>query len=82
MKKNIHPEYRPVIFKDAGTGKTYKIASTIQTQQTVVWEDGNVYPLVMVEVSADSHPFYTGKQRTAQLEGQINKFNRKYGLSE
>lgn len=77
MKQNIHPPYRVVIFQDAMTGKQFRLGSTIQTERTTVYQDQD-YPLVMIETSSDSHPFYTGKQKFTQQEGRIAQFNRRY----
>lgn len=79
MRQAIHPEARLVIFEDAQTKAQYLIESTITTDKMSVFtEDGIEYPFVSVDVSADSHPFYTGTQTYAQATGQIEKFNRKY----
>lgn len=79
MKKGIHPEYRKVVFMDVTSEYKFLSGSTKPTNDTIVWEDGNEYPLIKVEVSSDTHPFYTGKQRFAAAQGRIEKFNRKYG---
>ncbi len=79
MKEGIHPEYRPVVFKDISTDFAFLTRSTINTQDTIEWEDGNTYPLVKVEISSDSHPFYTGKQKLVDTAGRVDKFYRRYG---
>lgn len=79
MKKNTHPNYREVVYMDTSSGQKFLIRSTAQTDETIVWEDGNEYPLVKVEISSASHPFYTGKERALGTQGQIDKFYRKYG---
>lgn len=79
MKKNIHPESRLVIFRDTSCNQDFRILSTCQTEQTVVWEDGETYPLVNVDVSSASHPMYTGKQREVASEGRIARFNKRFG---
>ncbi|GAY13666.1 type B 50S ribosomal protein L31 [Mycobacterium sp. shizuoka-1] len=82
MKPGIHPEYRPVVFQDATTGATFLTRSTITTSRTIDLEtaDGHAtYPLVMVEVSSDSHPFWTGARRIMDTAGQVEKFRRRYG---
>lgn len=79
MKPGIHPDYRPVVFRDATTGTQFLTRSTATAETTVEWEDGNVYPLIVVEVSSDSHPFWTGNQRLMDTAGRVEKFNRKYG---
>ena len=63
MKKDIHPDYRPVVFQDAGTGFQFLTRSTVNSDRTVAWEDGNEYPLIVVDVTSESHPFWTGAQR-------------------
>ncbi|CAH2762929.1 type B 50S ribosomal protein L31 [Erysipelothrix amsterdamensis] len=78
MKKGIHPEYRNVVFMDINTQAQFIIGSTIKTDKTITLEDGTVMPLVNLDSSSTSHPFYTGKQREARVEGQIAKFNRKF----
>ncbi|MEM7511708.1 MAG: type B 50S ribosomal protein L31 [Bacteroidota bacterium] len=79
MKKDIHPAYREVIFKDISTDYAFKTRSTIQTKDTVTWEDGNEYPLVKLEISSDSHPFFTGKQKLVDTAGRVDKFYSRYG---
>jgi large subunit ribosomal protein L31 len=78
MKKDIHPEYREVVFLDTSSDYKFMTRSTIQTSDTIKWEDGNEYPLVKVEVSSASHPFYTGKKLFVDTAGRVEKFNRKY----
>lgn len=82
MRPNIHPAYHPVVFQDANTGKAFLTRSTITSSRTIEWEtpDGvQTLPLVIVEVSADSHPFWTGKRRMLDTAGQVEKFRRRYG---
>ena len=78
MKKGIHPQYRSVIFKDVSTDFAILTRSTVQTSDTIKWEDGKEYPLFKVDVSSSSHPFYTGKQRIVDSEGRVEKFKNKY----
>jgi len=78
MKKDIHPEYREVVFRDISVNKSFLTRSTIKTDKTIVWEDGNTYPLVEIEVSNMSHPFYTGQQRLVDVAGRVEKFNRRF----
>ena len=80
MKQGIHPEYRPVVFMDTTTGFKFLSGSTKTSSETVVWEDGNEYPLLRVEITSDSHPFYTGRQKFTQADGRVDRFNKKYGL--
>lgn len=79
MKEGIHPEYRPVVFHDTSVDKYFVIGSTLQTSRTITWEDGKEYPYMTLDVSSESHPFYTGKQRVANTEGRIANFNRRFG---
>ncbi|BDD11002.1 50S ribosomal protein L31 type B [Fulvitalea axinellae] len=79
MKKDIHPEYRPVVFHDLSNDDKFITQSTVVTKDTIEWEDGNTYPVVKVEVSSTSHPFYTGKQGAIRTTGRVERFNKKYG---
>ncbi len=80
MKKGIHPEeYRLVVFKDFSCDYSFLTRSTAQTRDTIVWEDGNEYPLVKLEISSESHPFYTGKMKFVDTAGRIDKFKKKFG---
>jgi large subunit ribosomal protein L31 len=79
MKEGIHPQYREVIFKDVSTDFAFKTRSTINTKDTIVWEDGVEYPVVKLEISSDSHPFYTGKQKMIDTAGRVDKFYTRYG---
>ncbi len=81
MKQNIHPEYRPVVFRDRGADYAFLSRSTATSRESVVWEDGNTYPVVDVEISAASHPFYTGKAKILDSAGQVEKFRRRYQKS-
>ena len=78
MKADIHPEYREVVFQDVSSDFSFKTRSTIQTRDTVKWEDGNEYPLYKVEISSASHPFYTGKMKFVDTAGRVEKFQKKY----
>ena len=78
MKKNIHPQYRPVVFKDFSCDFAILSRSTIRTTETIDWEDGKKYPLIRLEISSGSHPFFTGKQKLLDSAGRVEKFNRKY----
>jgi large subunit ribosomal protein L31 len=79
MKQGIHPEsYRPVVFKDMSNGHQFISRSTAPSNEKVTWEDGNEYPLVKLEISNTSHPFYTGKNVLVDTAGRIDKFNRRY----
>ncbi|MGP1447356.1 MAG: type B 50S ribosomal protein L31 [Candidatus Limimorpha sp.] len=79
MKKDIHPKnYRLVVFKDISNDYTFISRSTINSKETIVWEDGKEYPLVKLEISSASHPFYTGKMKLVDSAGRVDKFNNKY----
>lgn len=80
MKKDIHPQgYRYVVFKDMSNGITFMSRSTANTRETVKWEDGNEYPLVKLEISNTSHPFFTGQKMLVDTAGRIDKFKKRYG---
>jgi len=80
MKKDIHPEnYRAVVFRDISCDYEFLGKSTMESKETVKWEDGNEYPLVKLEISSESHPFFTGKMKFVDTAGRIEKFNKKYG---
>ena len=81
MKQNIHSEYRPVVFMDTTTGYKFLSGSTKASNETVEFE-GATYPLVRVEISSDSHPFYTGRQKFTQADGRVDRFNKKYGFTK
>ena len=83
MKKGIHPSnYRPVVFRDISVDHSFLTRSTVQTSDTIEWEDGNTYPLVKLEISDKSHPFFTGKQMMLDSTGRVERFNKKYGLKK
>jgi len=82
MKKDIHPNYRPVVFKDISTDFSFLTKSSVNTKDKIVWEDGKEYPLVKLEISSASHPFYTGKEKLLDTAGRVDKFFRRYGKSE
>lgn len=79
MKEKIHPKLNDVVFKDMSCDFAFLGKSTLSPKETIKWEDGKEYPLVKVEISAASHPFFTGKQRVMDTEGRIDRFNKKYG---
>lgn len=79
MKEGIHPEYRPVVFQDTSSGTSFVTRSTIETNETIVWEDGNEYPLAKVELSSASHPFYTGQMQIVDTAGRVERFEKRYG---
>lgn len=78
MKKDIHPAYRKVVFLDTSSDTKFMTRSTISTSETTQWEDGQEYPLVKVEISSASHPFYTGKKIFVDTAGRVEKFKQKY----
>jgi large subunit ribosomal protein L31 len=78
MRKDIHPkDYRLVVFKDISNDFSFITRSTVNTKETVKWEDGNEYPLVKLEISNTSHPFYTGKIKLVDTTGRVDKFRQK-----
>jgi len=79
MKAGIHPEYREVVFQDVSSDFAILTRSTIKSKETIKWEDGNEYPLVKVEVSSASHPFYTGKHKVLDSGGRVDRFKKRYG---
>lgn len=79
MKKDTHPKnYRYVVFKDFSCDEAFLTKSTVPTRETIEWEDGKEYPLVKLEISNKSHPFYTGKMKYVDSAGRIDKFNKKF----
>ena len=78
MKAGIHPEYRDVVFQDVTSDFKILTRSTLSSKETVKWEDGNEYPLVKVEVSSSSHPFYTGQNQLIDTSGRVDKFRKRY----
>ncbi len=78
MKKEIHPEYKPVVFQDLQSEFAFLTKSTMGSEETIKWEDGNEYPLIKVEVTSASHPFYTGKKIFLDTAGRVEKFNNRY----
>ena len=83
MKQGIHPEaYRFVVFKDMSNNTSFLGKSTANTKETIQWEDGNEYPVIKVEISNTSHPFYTGKNMLVDTAGRIDKFNKRYAKAK
>ncbi|MET0300600.1 MAG: type B 50S ribosomal protein L31 [Flavitalea sp.] len=79
MKKGLHPDkYRFVIFKDMSNGVSFLSRSAAQSKETAKWEDGNEYPLIKLEISSASHPFYTGQNVLVDTAGRIDKFKKRY----
>ncbi|WP_129664108.1 type B 50S ribosomal protein L31 [Phytoactinopolyspora endophytica] len=79
MKKGIHPDYHPVVFRDSGADTAFLTRSTATSDKTITWEDGQTYPVVDVEISSASHPFYTGRAKILDTAGQVEKFRRRFG---
>lgn len=78
MKEGVHPEYRQVVFQDTSSGFKFITRSTMTSSETITWEDGNTYPVIKVEVTSASHPFFTGKKMLVDTAGRVEKFNKKY----
>ncbi|MBT8068900.1 MAG: type B 50S ribosomal protein L31 [Xanthomonadales bacterium] len=78
MKADTHPDYREVVFQDLASDFAFLTRSTIRSKETIKWEDGNEYPLIKVEVSSASHPFYTGKHKLMDTGGRVDRFKRRY----
>ncbi|MEZ0070374.1 large subunit ribosomal protein L31 [Streptacidiphilus sp. MAP12-20] len=79
MKPGIHPTYRPVVFRDKVGDTAFLTRSTATSDKTVEWEDGNTYPVIDVEISSASHPFYTGNARVMDTAGRVERFRQRYG---
>jgi large subunit ribosomal protein L31 len=79
MKPGIHPNYRYVVFQDTSSGDTILTRSTIETEETTTWTDGNEYPLAKVEISAFTHPFFTGQMKIVDTAGRVERFEKRYG---
>ena len=82
MKKEIHPEYREVLFHDTSVDEYFLIPSTLSTDQTREWEDGNTYPYCPLDVSSASHPFYTGKQKIIDTGGRVERFKKRFSKNK
>ncbi len=80
MKSDIHPEYKEVVFSDSSANFKFLTRSTISSSQTIKWEDGKTYPLVKLDISSASHPFYTGKHKLVDTAGRVDKFKKKYKM--
>ena len=79
MRPGIHPDYHPIVFRDKSADFAFLTRSTMTSDQTIEWEDGNIYPVVDVDVSGASHPFWTGRGRILDTAGRVEKFERRYG---
>ncbi|WP_432150271.1 type B 50S ribosomal protein L31 [Streptomyces sp. bgisy029] len=82
MKPRIHPVSRPVVFRDRAADVAFLTRSTADSGERVAWEDGNTYPVIEVETSSASHPFYTGGRQVLDTEGRVERFRRRYGTGE
>ncbi len=83
MKSNLHPtDYRPVVFSDETAGFAFLTQSTAQTNETIVWEDGQTYPLVKLHISSASHPFFTGEEKIIDTEGRVDRFKNRAAVAE
>ena len=78
MKADIHPQYKDVVFQDVTSNFAFLTRSTLSSKETIKWEDGQEYPLLKVEISSASHPFYTGKQKIVDTGGRVDRFRKKY----
>ena len=82
MKKDIHPEnYRYVVFQDSSCDYSFLTRSTVETKETIKWKDGKEYPLYKLEISNQSHPFFTGQQNLVDSAGRIEKYMKKYNMT-
>lgn len=83
MKKDLHPtDYRPVVFQDDAAGFAFLTRSTVKTNETIKWEDGNEYPLIKVHISSASHPFFTGEEKIIDTEGRVDRFKARFAEAE
>lgn len=82
MKQDIHPNYRPVIFKDVSGDFAFLSRSTAPTNETIEWEDGETYPVIKLDISSATHPFYTGKQTLTDTTGKVERFRQRYGMGK
>jgi len=81
MQHGIHPAYGPVVFRDKAAGYAFLTRSTARPSATIAWEDGRTYPVLDVETSSASHPFYTGNARVLDTAGRVERFRRRYGAA-
>jgi len=82
MKADIHPKYHPVVFQDVTTDFSFLTRSTMSSKEKIKWEDGQEYPLIKIDISSASHPFYTGKHKIIDTGGRVDKFNRRYAAKK
>jgi large subunit ribosomal protein L31 len=81
MKADIHPKYEPVIFQDVSSNFTFLTRSTMTSKEKMKWEDGKEYPVIKLDISSQSHPFYTGKHKVIDAGGRVDKFRKRYGTA-
>ena len=81
MKADIHPKYQDVVFQDVSSNFAFLTRSTMTSKETIKWEDGKEYPVIKVEISSASHPFYTGKHKIVDSGGRVDKFRKRYGAA-
>jgi large subunit ribosomal protein L31 len=81
MKADIHPEYKPMVFQDVSSNFAILTRSTMTSKDKIKWEDGQEYPVVKIEISSASHPFYTGKHKIVDSGGRVDKFRKRYGAA-
>ena len=82
MQKKIHPKYQPVVFMDTSTGTQFLTRTTMTSKEKIKWEDGKEYPLIKVDISSASHPYYTGKMKYVDAAGRVEKFQKKYNWDQ
>jgi len=78
MKADIHPQYNEVVFQDVTSDFRFLTRSTLGSKETIKWEDGNEYPLIKVDISSATHPFYTGQNKIMDTSGRVDKFRKRY----
>lgn len=78
MKADIHPNYKEVVFQDLSSDFAFLTRSTLSSKEKIKWEDGNEYPLIKVDITSASHPFYTGKQKVMDTGGRVDRFRKRY----
>ena len=78
MKADIHPQYKEVVFQDVTSDFKFLTRSTLGSKETIKWDDGNEYPLIKIEISSATHPFYTGQNKIMDTSGRVDKFRKRY----
>lgn len=82
MKSDIHPDYHPAVFLDTSTGYKFMTRTTMNSKETIKWEDGQTYPVIKVDISSASHPYFTGKMKFVDAAGRVEKFQKKYNWEQ